>query len=148
MAITIVRAIRSLRIRPRRYAVFGFGKKENPDRQAFREEFEHTVARMRTADDVVQVAVGNAINMANSAFRSAHGTPAAFLSLPKAEQHAYIAKLTEMETKLKDEMHDAPSSLGFGLFKMWIGTLAAGDNALMEKFAKELAHFSRKGNLP
>lgn len=124
--------------------MFGFGRKEDPQRRAFREEFESTVARLRSAEDVVQITVGHAINMAHSFFQQTHATPASFQSIPKAEQYAYIEKLTTMENKMRDEMHDEPMSLGFGLFKMWVGTLTAGDSELEQKFSAELAYFSRK----
>lgn len=127
--------------------MFGFGKKEDQNRRAFREEFETTATRLRGADEAVQIAVGHSINMANSIFHQTHGTPARFQGLPKAEQYAYIEKLTDMENKLRDEMRDGPASLGFGLFKMWVGTLTAEDSELTGKFALELAYFSRKGDL-
>lgn len=32
-----------------------------------------------------------------------------------------------MENRLRDEKGDIAGSLGFGLFKMWVGTLATND---------------------
>lgn len=129
--------------------MFGFGKKkENPDRAAFRDEFETTTARLRAADSVMQIAVGHSINMAFSMFHQTHATPKAFKQLATAEQFAYIGKLTDMENRLRDERGDVAASLGFGLFKMWVGTLASNDNELERQFSDELAYFSKKGNLP
>ncbi len=45
------------------------------------------------------------------------------------------------------EMRDPSVSLGFGLFKMWVGGVAELDTELMEQCSKELAYFSRKGDL-
>jgi hypothetical protein len=129
--------------------MFGFGKKkENPDRKAFRDEFETMTARLRSADEVVQIAVGHSINLAFSLFRQTHATPQAFKRLATSEQFAYIGKLTDMENRLRDEKGDMAASLGFGLFKMWVGTLASNDNELERQFSDELAYFSKKGNLP
>lgn len=129
--------------------MFGFGKKkENPDRAAFRDEFETMTTRLRAADDGVQIAVGHSINMAFSLFRQTHATPQAFKRLPTTEQFAYIGKLTDMENRLRDEKGDVAASLGFGLFKMWVGTLASNDNELERQFSDELAYFSKRGNLP
>ena len=52
---------------------------------------------------------------------------------------------TEIMLKSKGDM---PSSLGFGLFKMWVGATAELDTELMQKFSLELAYFSKKGNIP
>ncbi len=49
--------------------MFGFGKKrEGSNRKALREEFETVTATLRSADNLVQVAVGHSINMASSFF--------------------------------------------------------------------------------
>ena len=131
--------------------MFGFGKKkekENPDRIAFRDEFETMTKRLRTADEVVQIAVGHSINMAFSMFRQTYAAPQAFKQLATSEQFAYVSKLTDMENRLRDEKGDMAASLGFGLFKMWVGTLASNDNELERQFSDELAYFSQKGNLP
>ena len=129
--------------------MFGFGKKpESQGRKEFREEFETMTAKLHGADESVQMAVGHAINMAFSLFRQTHGSPQSFKKLPTDVQFAYIAKLTDMENRLRDEKGDLAGSLGFGLFKMWVGTLASNDNELTEKFSTELAIFSKKGNMP
>lgn len=126
--------------------MFGFGnKKEDPNRKAFREEFEAVTKALHQADDAVQIAVGHAINMANSIFHQAYSTPSEFQKLPKAKQIEYINKLTNMEVGLREEKNDPNSSIGFGLFKMWIGALSENDTELMKQFNAELAHFSRKG---
>ena len=129
--------------------MFGFGKKrESQGRKEFREEFETMTMKLRGADASVQMAVGHAINMAFSLFRQAHGNPQMFKRLPTDVQFAYIAKLTDMENRLRDQKDDMPGSLGFGLFKMWVGTLASNDEELNEKFSSELTFFSKKGNMP
>ena len=129
--------------------MFGFGKKqEAPGRKEFREEFETMTTKLRGADASVQMAVGHSINMAFSLFRQAHGSPQSFKQLPTDVQFAYISKLTDMENRLRDQKGDMAGSLGFGLFKMWVGTLTSNDDELNEKFSNELAFFSKKGNMP
>ena len=125
--------------------MFGFGKKrEAPGRKEFRDEFETMTMKLRGADASVQMAVGHSINMAFSLFRQAHGSPQAFKKLPAEAQFAYIAKLTDMENRLRDQKGDMAGSLGFGLFKMWVGTLTSNDDELDKKFSNELAFFSNK----
>jgi hypothetical protein len=53
-----------------------------------------------------------------------------------------------MEDRVRDEKGDVAASLGFGLFKMWVGTLASNDSELERQFSDELAYFSKKGDLP
>ncbi len=128
--------------------MFGFGKKkEDPNRKALREEFELVTRALRQADDVAQIAVGHAINMANSLFQQAYNSPSEFQALPESQQIEYINKLTNMEVMLREEKNDPHSSIGFGLFKMWVGAVSEKDTELMNQFRSELAHFSRKGDL-
>ena len=128
--------------------MFGFGsKKENPERKAAREEFESTCRRLRGAEEVVQIAVGHAINMANSMFVKTFGSVDGFSRLPNSQKFEYMAKLTNAENAFRDERKDMASSIGFGLFKMWVGMITARDTELIESFATELSFFSRKGNL-
>lgn len=124
-----------------------FGKKEDPNRKAFREEFEQVSRGIRQADEAVQVAVGHAINMANSMFHQSFTDVADFQRLENRERIQYIHKLTHVEESLRDEKGDLPSSLGFGLFKMWVGAVSENDADLVKKFGAELAFFSQKGDL-
>ena len=127
--------------------MFGLGKKkEDPNRNAFREEFETVTQALRQADDLTQIAVGHAINMASSFFFQAYNTPSDFQKLPKAEQIEYINKLSNVEIRLREEKNDPHSSVGFGLFKMWVGALSEDDTELMNQLGSELAYFSRKGD--
>jgi hypothetical protein len=84
--------------------------------------------------------------MANSFFMQTYSGPDEFINLPRHEQIEHIQKRTTMENKLADS--DPQASLGFGLFKMWVGALAENDKELMGSFSNELAYFSRKGDLP
>ena len=128
--------------------MFGFGKKkEDPNRKALREEFETVTQALRQADEVVQIAVGHAINMANSIFYQSYSTPSEFQKLPKTKQIEYIKKLTNMEVGLREEKNDPHSSIGFGLFKMWVGALSENDTELLNQFNSELSYFSQKGDL-
>lgn len=124
-----------------------FGKKEDPNRKAFRKEFEQVARSIRQADETVQAAVGHAINMANSMFYQTFSDVADFQRVSNQERIQYIHKLTHMEESLRDDKGDLPSSLGFGLFKMWVGAVSENDDELAEKFGAELAHFSQKGDL-
>jgi hypothetical protein len=126
--------------------VWPFSRKEPPGRKAFREEFDTVTAKLRTADEVSQVAVGHSINMANSFFIQPFTAIESFRKLPKAEKLAYIQSLTSMEEKLTAK--DPHAAVGFGLFKMWVGALAEDDEELIARFSKELAFLSRKGDLP
>ena len=123
-----------------------FKKKESPARKAFREEFEQYTKALRDSEEIAQIAVGHSINMANSFFMQTYSGPDEFINRPRQEQMSYIQKLTAMENKLADS--DPQASLGFGLFKMWVGALAENDKELIENFSNELAYFSRKGDLP
>jgi hypothetical protein len=126
--------------------MFGFGKKkENAQRRDFREEFESMARRLRTAPDATQIAVGHAINLAHSTFATMFGSAGAFKSLSYEERAAYIQKLSAAEEKFLQPGHSPSAVLGVGLFKMWVGTLHAGDTELERKLADELACFSRKG---
>ena len=126
--------------------MFGFFKRENPNRRAMRLEFETVTRQLRTADPLAQMAVGHSINMANSIFRQRY-TASSFQALPSDEQLAYIHSLSAMETKLQAELSDPTASLGFGLFKMWVGALMAKDEPLMAQISEELAHFSKLRDL-
>jgi len=123
-----------------------FGKKELQGRKAFREEFDTVTAKLRRADEASQVAAGHSINMANSFFIQRFTAIESFRKLPKAEKLAYIHSLTSMEEKVTTK--DPHAAVGFGLFKMWVGALSEDDEELISRFSKELAFFSKKGDLP
>lgn len=122
-------------------------KKEDPDRRALREEFETVTKALRQAEEAVQITVGHAINMAHSLFHQSYGTPFEFQMLHKAKQIEYITKLTKMEVSLRNDHGDPHASLGFALFKMWVGAVSEKDAELMNQISTELAYFSRKGDL-
>ena|SRR5690554_4696889 len=126
--------------------MFGFFKRESSNRRAMRLEFEAVTRQLRTADPLAQMAVGHSINTANSLFRQRY-TATSFQALASSEQIAYIHSLTAMEAKLQGELSDPTASLGFGLFKMWVGALMARDEPLVAQIARELAHFSKLGDL-
>ena len=128
--------------------MFGFGrKKESPERREAREEFESTCQRLRSADETVQIAVGHAINMVNSMFIKTFASVDGFKRIPDEHKFDYLRKLTVAENSFREEKKDMATSLGFGLFKMWVGMVTARDTELIEAFSRELAYFSRKGNL-
>lgn len=133
------------KVEPQKGGLFGlFQKREDPDRKAFREEFEGTVRQLKTAPVESQIAIGDAINYGYSLFVQRFGSPEQFQKAPLPERNAYIASLTAVEHQLRDEKKDLPGSLGFGLFKMWVGTVSENDTELMKQLSKELAFFSKK----
>lgn len=129
--------------------MFGFGnKKEDIHRKAAREEFDKVTSNLRASDEIVQIAVGHAINMANSIFHQNFSSVDNFKQLPKTAKIAYIEKLENMENRLLQENKDQVSAIGFGLFKMWVVAVTESDNDLMQKFNRELSFFSKKGEIP
>jgi len=128
--------------------MFGFGnKKESPNRKALREEFEMVTTGLRSADNLIQVAIGHSINMASSIFHQRFSSPSEFQQIPTSERYEYINKLTNMENKLRYENNDECGAMGFALFKMWVGAVAELDTDLMQQFSNELAYFSKKCHL-
>ena len=126
--------------------MFGiFSNKERADRKALRLEFETTTRTLCSADEVTQVAVGHCINLANTAFMARFSSIERFKSMEMNEKLDYIKSLSRAEGGLGKR--DAEAALGFGLFKMWIGAITADDDQLSAQFSKELAFFSRKGDL-
>ena len=123
-----------------------FKKKEPAGRKELRDEFEKFTSALRRADDVIQIAVGHSINMANSMFIKRFGSVDAFCQQPMSERIKYIESLTAFEEKMSQQ--DPSAALGFGLFKMWVGVLSEQDQELMSQFSKELGYLSRKGDLP
>jgi hypothetical protein len=66
----------------------------------------------------------------------------AFRALSKEEQFDYMRALSQMEAKLPPD-----GMIGFALFKMWVGAVAAGDEGLIREFSRGLEPLSRKGDL-
>lgn len=120
--------------------------KEDPDRHAFREDFNEAVQALNKADKITRMAVGHSINMANSVLFQNFGDIEGFQATPKTEQMAYLNKLKDLEEKLLKE--DPMTGLGVGLFKMWLTTVMEKDEELITLFANELAVLSSEGDLP
>ena len=124
-----------------------FGKRRDPYRVQVKQQFDAITKQLRTADELSQMAVGHAINMANTFFLQRFGSIAAFSALSKPEKLDYIHSLSSFEEKLA--VSDRHSSLGTTLFKMFVGALVENDAELVEHFSGELAFFSHKaGSLP
>jgi TPR repeat protein len=90
--------------------------------------------------------VGQAINLANSAFIQKFASVAAFKASSNDDKLAYLKTLSGMEEKLfqrGDRLHAA----GFGLFKGWVGAVAADDAPLVQQLTKGLAELSRVGDM-
>jgi len=125
--------------------MFNFFKKESADRKAMRKEFEEHTKALRHADDLTQIAVGHAINMAHSMFIKRFGSAKEFGQQPINEQIKYIQSLSNFEEKIG--VQDPLTALGSSLFKKWLAALAEADKELMSQFRKELDYFSRKGDI-
>ncbi|MCP5331309.1 MAG: hypothetical protein H7A05_06845 [Pseudomonadales bacterium] len=121
-------------------------KKVDPDREEFKKQFESVISSLNQGEKIARIAVGHSINMANSVFLKAHGSVEKFKNLPRVEQFGYLTKLTELESKMWEQ--DPMSSIGVGLFKMWLTTVMEGDTELNNQFSKELAVLSKVGDLP
>ena len=119
-----------------------FGKRKDPYREQVRAQFDSITGQLRTADEMSQMAVGHAIDMANTFFLQRFGSIAAFSALSKPNKIEYIHSLSSLEEKLAAS--DPHSSLGTTLFKMFVGALVENDAKLVEHFSEELAFFSRK----
>lgn len=124
--------------------MFGFGSRAKARRDA-QEEFDTTCRKLRGGPELAQVALGHAINQAHSLFIARFGSADAFSKIPSREQFAYMESLSNASVAFMQEKKDPPSSLGFDLFKMWVGMVVVQDAELMNKFAAELSYFSKKG---
>lgn len=71
-----------------------FGPRENPHRRAARLEFEEATRQLRKANDIVQSAVGHAINVAHTFFAKRFVSLEAFTALAKDQKLQYIHSLT------------------------------------------------------
>ena len=128
--------------------MFGFFKSktaENPHRKALREEFEVATNSLYHADLAVQTSVGTAINMAHSIFAKSYSSSRQFHQAPKREQLDYIDRFTTIEISLTKELEDPLASLGFGLFKMYLGAITESDGELAKQFSEELIRLSKLG---
>ncbi len=112
-------------------------------RSDFKEEFESTIKKINAADVVIQLAIGVGINLAFSLFRQKFSTPQAFRALNTKEQLSYLENLAQMEDRLRVEKGDVAASMGFWLFKAWVGTLVANDDKLERQCFAELSRFSQ-----
>ncbi|MDB5788220.1 MAG: hypothetical protein JWQ50_8135 [Caballeronia mineralivorans] len=124
--------------------MFGFKKREHPDRAGLRQDFERVTSTARRAPEVVQVALGHYINLAYATFAARFKSIEAFRVLPGAEKLEYLQQLTATEVELQKK--DPQAAIGFALFKMWVGALVANDDELMRQFSKELSILSKKAD--
>jgi hypothetical protein len=127
--------------------MFGWFKKHDDRyREELRNDFLRVTTKLKSADSAIQMAVGHSINLANSLFMQRFGGVAGFRALSKSEKLKYIEALTITEENMaKDQPH---ASIGFALFKMWIGALTEEDEELRKEFSHGLSELSRKGDLP
>ena len=125
--------------------MFGWFKKhDNRDREGLRNDFLRTTTKLKSADSAIQMAVGHSINMANSMFMTRFGGIERFRALSASEKCKYIEALTKAEEDAAKK--DPAMSIGFALFKMWIGALTAEDEELLQEFSQRLAELSQKGD--
>jgi hypothetical protein len=100
---------------------------------------------IRNARPMEQASVGHGISMANSVFIQRFGSIDNFRALPKDEKMEHVFAPGRMEAKLAET--DPATSIGYALFKKWVGALALDDAHLERQFAPRLAELSRKGDL-
>lgn len=126
--------------------MFGlFKKSATPHRDGLREDFDKLMDSLNQASPIARVAVGDSINMVNTAFVARFGRPEAFRTLPKDEKLKYIASLIKAE-ELASRGHPE-ASVAFALFKMWIAALTENDDELFSHFSKGIAVLSKEGDL-
>ena len=122
--------------------MFGFQRKES-DRDRVKREFDHVTSTMRRAPEVAQIAFGHSINILFQIFLARFESSLAFQAKPDSEHIEYVKSLTKMEEHCQKT--DPPTSLACGVFKLWIGTLMAGDPAMATYFFEQLQYFGHKG---
>ncbi len=121
-------------------------KNENPERRAVVEEFNKIIGTLKSADEQVQVSVGRGINTASTLFLNSCSNMESFKKLSDDEQIEHLKNFNSMENEIGEK--EPQKALGFHLFKKWLTALVQSDPELVETFGKELAHFSKKGEVP
>ncbi len=116
--------------------------KESAERKALREEFDATMKLLWQGQEAQQVAVGHSLNLVTSLFATRYPTLDTFEAVPREEKLKYIESLSLLEQELN--MKATGSGLGVGLFKMWLGAVAAQDEPLVQSFSEELSRLSAK----
>ena len=121
--------------------MFGwFRKHDDQHREGLRNDFLRVTTKLKSADPGIRMAVGHSINMANSLFMQRFGGVQGFRALSRSEKLKYIEALTKAEgNTAKEQPH---RSIGFALFKMWVGALTEEDEELIEEFSHGLAELS------
>ena len=124
--------------------MFSFFKRKREDqwRKSLRREFETGMDRVREAPTSLQASVGHAINLAHSKFHRGFGSADKFVASSETEQADFIKAI---ESNEEEQRAGSPHCLGYGLFRLWLISLRAGDAELNKQFSKELEELSRKG---
>ena len=122
-----------------------FKKQVSPLREEIRNDFAKYAREVKDSEDVYQIGVGHAINMANSMFIQRFGSIDGFCQRSTSERSDYQAKLAASAIEIGKQ--DGLTARGFLLFTMWVAAVNNRDQELISEFSKELAYFSRKGDL-
>ena|SRR5579859_5454318 len=126
--------------------MFGFFKnRREREREGLRSDFHRVLGKVSQAPEVAQVAVGYGINFATKMLQAQFGSLPAFQKLPEDQKLEYLKSCIKAEEAMQAK--DPTVSVGFSLFKMLVGTLAANDEELFYEFSKALAPLSKKGDL-
>jgi len=125
--------------------MFNLFKKKNPDREAIHHVARNLVASANQADKMTRIAVGHAINMANSMFIKKFGSVEGFQATPKPEQIAYIKASTEFVEKLINQ--DPVAAVGARFFSIWVTGISANDQPLLSILEDTMSSLSIEGNL-
>lgn len=120
---------------------------EKSDRARLLEQFDGVYGPItEQMPEVQQIAVGNGINMANTAFTKRFSGTDGFLRISKIEQNQYILQLNDAANKMSESRGDNETALGFLLFKYWIAAVAEQDKQLVDHFGAGLANLSKKAD--
>ncbi|MEX0739831.1 MAG: hypothetical protein WD071_10870 [Pseudohongiella sp.] len=120
-------------------------KKANPERDEFKKQFESVITSLNQANRIARIAVGHSINMANSIFLKNYNNVEEFQKASREEQFEYLNRLSMLEKQMWSE--DQMTSIGVGLFKMWLCAAMENDGELLSLFSKEVAKLSKDGDL-
>lgn len=113
-------------------------------REGLRREFHWLLGKLGAVQPTIQMVVGHGVNMAHAMFCQAYPTSECFQQLTPEERHAYIRAISDAEDRFREDV-DPHIAIGYALFKMWVGALAAGDQELMGEFRIALLPFRDKG---
>jgi hypothetical protein len=109
-----------------------------------RESFMSLVDRCKKADKLEQAMMGDAINMAHTAFLNRFGSATNFRKQPEKIRLEFLGSLSKLT---KDQNSSPEFHLGFILFLAWAGAVGEGEEEIAHELFKELVGFSKLGEV-